>query len=129
MSVEKIPHAEFVRRLKEQGVEREHSAFVCPVCGTVQSMASLAKAGVPDDKIELQIGYSCEGRWTDAGPWPRSPAAARASHRGCDWTLGGLFTIHRLEVEMEDKAHPVFDIASREQAEVLRADLAKAGAS
>ena len=62
--------ADFHARMKAQGVEpnREDVAFVCPMCGTVQSMRSLIAAGVPAEKAENYIGFSCEGRWTDAGP-------------------------------------------------------------
>lgn len=120
--MEKITHDEFRARLSAQGMEREHSAFICPMCGTVQSMALLRSAGVPEAKVDTQIGFSCVGRWNDAGP-ARDGKPANADKPGCNWTLGGLFRLHQLEVEHEGKSHPMFVIASKEQAEALRAQV------
>lgn len=110
-------------RFKAQGVSaREHIAFKCVVCGTVQSMASLQKAGCPAEKSESQVGFSCEGRWRNAGPWPAdAKKAAKRSVRGCDWTLGGLFHIHKLEVvSAEGKAQAIFEVATPEEAQALQ---------
>ena len=86
------------------------------------SMASLAKAGVEIDKTERYVGFSCIGRFTNAGPHKRGTPAGK----GCDWTLGGLFTLHNLEVvDDAGKAHPVFDIATAEEAQALEKSLAQ----
>ena len=128
--VEQITVEELHARFKAQGVSaREHIASVCPICGTVQSIASLVKAGADPEKAETAMGFSCEGRWTNAGPWPAdkdksAKANARRAIRGCDWTLGGLFRIHRLEVLTPDgKAHPYFGIATADQAQALERSL------
>lgn len=112
--------------LRAQGVSgNKHFAFKCVICGTVQSMASLKRAGCPDEKLESQIGFSCEGRWSNAGAWPRDERkrdARRADNnkRGCDWTLGGLFRLHETEVLNEDgKPQPIFHIASADEAHAL----------
>jgi len=120
---ERLTFEQWQARTAAQGQPREHLAFMCPICGTVQSMASLRAAGVPEDKIETQIGFSCEGRWTNAGPFPSKPTAKRKTHRGCNWTLGGLFRLHRLEVERDGQTHPFFEIATTEQAAQLRAEM------
>ena len=52
-------------RMKAQGVDRADIAFVCPVCGTVQSMRSLIAAGAPPEKAETYVGFSCEGRFSN----------------------------------------------------------------
>lgn len=71
------------------------------------------------------IGFACEGRLTDAGPYPAASdksrkAQARRNKRGCDWTLGGLFKLHELEVETPDgEVHPRFQVASRDEASAL----------
>lgn len=110
---------EFHAALREQGVSgREHAALICPVCGTVQSMASLLANGVPEAKVETQIGFSCVGRWTNAGPATRK-GKPQAGKVGCDWTLGGLFRLHKLEVVDGDKVHPCFEIATADQAQEL----------
>ncbi len=104
---------------------REHLALVCPICGTVQSMASLIKAGAPADKVDGFFGFSCEGRFTRAGPWPAQSAQTQAAKqrrlvRGCDWTLGGLLRLHQLEVMTEDGVRPCFVLATPEQARALQ---------
>lgn len=119
--MERITIPEFKERCVAQGMAREDLAFTCPVCGTTQSLNSLKKAGASDDLAEKYIGFSCEGRVSGAGPWPRNPSPKRRAVRGCDWTLGGLFKIHKLEVVGEDgKIHPHFEFATEEQARVLR---------
>jgi hypothetical protein len=97
---------QFHAELAAQGVGHRDYAFRCANCGTVQSMNSLVAAGVSKDKVDLYIAFSCEGRWNKA--------------RGCDWTLGGLFKIHNLEVITPDgERHPRFEIATPEEAHEL----------
>jgi hypothetical protein len=113
----RITIAEFHEELKAQGVKwREDLAFRCPVCATIQSARDLIKAGVGKtfDEVEGCVGFSCVGRWTNAGPHKRNAPPGR----GCDWTLGGLFRIHELEVVTPDgKACPRFELASPEEAQ------------
>lgn len=123
--MEQITVEELHSRFRAQGVvAREHIAVVCPICATVQSIASLTRAGADVAEAERMIGFSCEGRLTNAGPWPgakkrSAETKARRTVRGCDWTLGGLFKVHRLEVMADGKAHPYFNVASAEQAQAL----------
>ena len=116
---------QFHAELKEQGVSsQQHSALVCPICKTVQSMASLVKAGATQEEAERMIGFSCEGRLTNAGPMPGNASAKRKATRGCDWSLGGLFKLHKLEVEDEEGAkHPRFEIATPDEAQALEAQM------
>ncbi len=131
MPDERIPLEEFQARVAALGLPSNHVAFRCPICGTVQSMASLVRAGVPEDTVESVIGFSCEGRWTGAGPavpdGDTSPkAVARRAVRGCDWTLGGLFRLHPLEVLTPTGVRECFALATVEEAEALRRELAAA---
>ena len=72
--------------------------FKCPHCKTAQSAEDLLAAGVPDDDVWKYAGFSCIGRFD--------------AKQGCDWTLGGLFQIHEVEIETEDgKKHRHFDLA------------------
>jgi hypothetical protein len=124
MPIERITHEEFLQRLKTQGVSREHLALVCPICGTVQSMASLIKAGAKPETVDEFFGFSCEGRFSRAGPWPSEKAKTEAAKRrrlvrGCDWTLGGLLRLHQLEVMTDEGPRPCFEIAAPEQARAL----------
>lgn len=116
---ERISIKEFHSRLKAQEVSgKEHHALVCPQCGTVQSVASLVRAGLSRVSAEAVTGWSCEGRVHEAS------ARRKGKVRGCDWTLGGLFKIHELEVINPDgKPHPMFQVASRDEARKLERSL------
>lgn len=120
MPVECIDVSELHRRLDEQGVSaREHFAFVCPMCRTVQSATSLMKAGAGQSmqEVEKYLGFSCVGRFLDA-PAPRKEPDGNP----CNWTLGGVFRLHKLEiVDPDGKHHPYFEIASRDDARKLEA--------
>lgn len=93
---------EFHAAIKAQGKERiEDVTFKCPHCGTLQSAQDLIDAGAGEsmDEVEKYLGFSCVGRFTES--------------KGCDWTLGGLFQIHELEVITPDgERHPRFIPAS-----------------
>jgi hypothetical protein len=68
--------------------------FRCVKCGGVQSVEECLAAGMTSG----QSFFSCIGRV--------KPGV------GCDWTLGGLFHFHTLEVVDKDGiAHPVFEFA------------------
>lgn len=119
-------------RLEQQGVSHQrHYAFRCPICGTVQSLASLVAAGLKPEVAERQIAFSCEGRATGAGPWPAeqtksAKAARRRLIRGCDWTLGGLFRLHAVEIKFPDgELRPCFDIATADEAKALEVSLSE----
>lgn len=107
--------ADFLAALDAQGVSgRSHLAFVCPMCATVQSAKDLidAGAGADFDAVQRYIGFSCVGRWTGA-------STPRASPDGepCNWTLGGLLSLHKLVVITDDgERHPHFEPATPEQA-------------
>ncbi|MDF0377660.1 hypothetical protein GOC95_05520 [Methylophilus sp. YYY-1] len=105
---------EFRDTLKIQGVKPVDYAFVCPRCRTVQSAQDLIKAGAGEnfEQVEKYLGFSCFGRFTNAG------APTKGQKGPCNWTLGGLFQIHNLEIVDEDgKHHPIFEPASPELAQ------------
>lgn len=80
------------------GPETHKWKFKCPHCGEAQSAEDLVAAGVDKADVQKYIGFSCIGRFT--------------KERGCDWTLGGFFKIHELEIVTEDGTHhPHFDLA------------------
>lgn len=121
--METIKLDEFRARIKAQGVsDRSHAAFKCPMCKTVQSMTSLARAGADAETAEKQIGFSCVGRLTGA----KSPRKVPDGNP-CNWTLGGLFRLHEMEViDEQGTAHPHFEVATPEEAQALEAALATA---
>lgn len=107
---------DFHAALKAQGVSHpKHCAVKCVVCGTIQSGDDwMIATGKSFDEINPKIGFSCIGRATGAGPHKSGAAPGN----GCDWTLGGLFTIHKFEViDGDGKAHPMFELATPEEAQ------------
>lgn len=111
---------EFHGALKEQGVPREHLAFKCPMCGTVQSATDLIKAGAGKTFADVAgyLGFSCVGRFTNAGPPRKSPDG-----KPCNWSLGGLFQLHKMEVVDEDGKHfPHFEPATKGDAQMHMLD-------
>lgn len=122
MTIQRITVEELHTRFKAQEVgERRFIAVKCPICATVQNMQSLmdAGAGETEDQVERYIGFSCVGRWTNAGEHKRDEPPGR----GCNWTLGGLFKLHKLEVQVdgEPEARPYFEVATMEEARALKA--------
>jgi hypothetical protein len=91
--IEKITIEQLHDRFKAQGVTaREHIAFKCVICGTVQSMSSLIKAGCavndrtmtktcPDCKAEV-LSTSQPNRTTAAGDIFRDKLA-ELQNAGC----------------------------------------------
>ena len=72
--------------------------FKCPKCGEVQTLEDFIKQGVKEP--EEYFHFSCIGRFDKS--------------RGCDWTLGGLFQIHKTEVvDSEGGKHRVFEFAEQ----------------
>jgi len=118
-----IPLEIFHAELKAQGMpSHEYAMFVCPMCKTVQCAKDLiaAGAGKTFDEVERYLGYSCVGRFTDAGPHDKGTPPGK----GCNWTLGGLFQIHDLEVVTPDgEKHPRFELACSDDAEKHLAEL------
>lgn len=109
---------EFRKTIKSQGVEHNDFAFKCPMCGTIQSARMLIAAGAGKDfeEVEKYLGFSCVGRFTGKG----SPSKEKGNNHGCNWTLGGLFSMHELEVVTPDgNKHPRFEVATPEEAKAL----------
>lgn len=106
---------DFKAALVAQGVSSHlHFAFKCPMCKTVQSAADLitAGAGADFDEVERYLAFSCVGRFTGAGTPRKQPDG-----NPCNWTLGGLFALHKLEVLTPDgEKHPRFELATAEEA-------------
>lgn len=117
-----ISLADFHLLLRAQEVPREHTAFHCPMCGTIQSATDLIKAGAGEDfeAVEKYLGFSCVGRWTHGKSPPTT--AEKGTQIGCNWTLGGLLRICDLRVRTPDnEIHPIFKPATPEQAQAHQA--------
>lgn len=77
------------------GKDKKTWQFKCVQCGNVQTYHDFEKLGI--ESPEHYVHFSCIGRFNE-------------KKTGCDWTLGGLFTIHKVEVEdNEGKTHPCFE--------------------
>ena len=112
---------EYHAALKAQGVPIEHVALKCPMCGTIQSAQDLIAAGAGKnlDEVERYLGFSCVGRWTHH----KDPPRKKGTQCGCNWTLGGLFKCHELEVLTPDgERHPRFVVATPEEAQAHKAE-------
>lgn len=73
------------------GDDPEKWRFVCAACGHVQTISDFLALGIDRETAYKQVHFSCIGRHTgDDGP-------------GCDWTLGGLFSIHKVEVNCPEE--------------------------
>lgn len=106
---------EYKAAVKAQGVPHEHIAMKCPMCDVIQSGADLiaAGAGADFDEVEKYLAFSCVGRFTGAGSPRKKPDG-----KPCNWTLGGLFSLHKLEVVTPDgKKHPRFELATPAEAQ------------
>jgi len=65
--------------------------FVCPACGHVQCIQDFLDLGLDVETAYGEVYFSCIGRRTGKdGP-------------GCDWTLGGLMSIHKVEVNLPEE--------------------------
>lgn len=106
---------QFHQACEDQGVLHPDIAVVCPMCGTVQSARDLVKAGAGPvlEVMQKILGFNCVGRYTGA-PEPRH----QPDGKPCNWSLGGFFKTHTLEVVTTDgKRWPVFEPATPEQAQ------------
>lgn len=106
---------EFHTACKAQAPSALDIVFRCPMCQTLQCARDLieAGAGADLDAVEQYLGFSCVGRFTSA-PSPRP----QPDGKPCDWTLGGLFSLHKFEVITPDGVrHPRFELATREDAQ------------
>lgn len=117
VTVEIIDLAKFHALLKDQDVSLEDIAVRCPMCGCLQSARDFYAADPEQfssfEDVEKYIGFSCVGRWMHALP-PRPEPDGKF----CNWTLGGLFKTHRLEVVTPDgEHHPRFMPASPSEAQ------------
>lgn len=113
MTIRTISLADWNAACLGQGVPRLHVALKCCVCGTVQSMADLVAAGMSEDDAARRLGTDCVGRFTGASAHLRGDPPGR----GCDWTLGGLFKAHTLEVVDGEQRFATFEPATPEEAQ------------
>lgn len=100
---------QFHEAMRQQGVPIEQVTFKCPRCKTLQCAQDLidARAGNTLAEVERYLGFSCVGRFDP--------------DKGCDWTLGGLFQIHELEVITPDgERYPRFMPFPRAENKVKR---------
>lgn len=118
--METITLQEFQDRCRAQGVPREHMAFICPRCGTVQSMASLRSVGCPPENLEKAIGHTCEGVYCGVAGFRPFRTLRETPLRGCDFYLGPRHSQPDLVVTYRNHSYGHFQVASPEEAQSLR---------
>ena len=104
----KITMDEFIEEGKcKFGIDASNWKLVCPMCNTAQSINDFIEAGIDMDEAKKAIGFACIGRYTNKG----TPAEELNKNHGCNWTLGGILRMHKLEIICEDgEVLPHFDI-------------------
>lgn len=118
MSIKTMTLAEFHAACKAQAPSNDQIVFRCPMCKTLQTGRDLiaAGAGATFDDVEKYLAFSCVGRFTGAGSPRKVPDG-----QPCNWTLGGLFSLHNFEVVTPDgERHPRFELATKEEADAYR---------
>ncbi|MEM7663802.1 MAG: VVA0879 family protein [Pseudomonadota bacterium] len=106
--IERVTLEEFQSMIKAQEVPIEDVKFECPICKSRQSANDLIAAGAGKDldEVEKYLAFSCVGRFTGTGEYN---SESHVPNSGCNWTLGGLFQLHKFEVETPDgHVHPRF---------------------
>lgn len=90
---------EFLELFKEKSekVGRNNIEFVCCKCKTKQTIQDFINSGLTKEEAHSRIGFSCIGRVS--------------KEKGCDWSLGGFFRIHEVEVIRENGVTPMFKFA------------------
>jgi len=87
--------AEGERRFGDRG---RNWKFKCVMCGHVQTGQDFLDTGMSAEDVRRYVGFSCIGRFVEGV--------------GCNWTLGGLFQLHTLEVVTPDGVRvPTFEFA------------------
>jgi hypothetical protein len=94
------------------GKDKKLWRFKCPMCNTVQSFYDFVEAGVEKKQIENYLGFSCIGRYNGNG---KSALFGKPTKKtGCDWSLGGLFTLHKKVIIKDGKEYPRFEFADED---------------
>lgn len=110
---------EFQAACIEQANSNLRLVFKCPMCGCLQMGQDFIDAGAATSSEQAMgyVGFSCLGRFTGASEPRKKPDGKR-----CNWTLGGLFQLHKLEVVTPDgQSHPHFELATKADADAYRA--------
>lgn len=102
-TVPRMTHEEWTAKAIELfGPKGRDWKFKCPICGHVQSgQGFIDRCGMTPEQAMQRAYFSCEGRWN--------------KDVGCDYTLGGLFTIPGVLVNMDGKERPAFAFAGKDE--------------
>lgn len=104
-----VVHRDDFRRIGSElfGDDPRKWRFRCVRCGHEQSHEDATTRNPSIGDTSSWIFFSCEGR--------------RTRGVGCDWTLGGLFQVHTLEVFDQGRLVPSFEFAHARARELLEA--------
>lgn len=98
--MDKLDYEVWIEKAKEFfGKDSFDWKFKCPSCNHVQSINLMLQhnPSLKAEEIQNSVFFNCEGRYTE--------------RYGCDWSLGGLFQIHKVEVNFNGKICQVFEFA------------------
>lgn len=91
-----VLHDDWIKSLKDKfGEDSKQWKFKCASCGNIQSRQDFIDNGAEENSDAIY--YNCIGRFVKG--------------KGCDWTLGGLFQVHKTIVVKDMKITPVFEMA------------------
>jgi len=88
------------------GMDKKKWKFKCVICGNVQCMEDFIKLGMAAEEASTVVFFSCIGRWV------KSKGTLMNKKSPCDYTLGGLFKLGKIEViDIDESKGQVFEFA------------------
>lgn len=110
--IKQITHADWLAKGERLfGPDKLLWAFKCPICETRIEVRDWQKAG----SKEGAVAFSCIGRYLDKKQEAFSKKKV-VKGKPCNYTLGGLFKIHTLEVIFDDGLiDPIFEFYEQEE--------------
>ena len=112
----KLTHDEWKQQAEALfGKNSKDWTFVCPVCGTEQSIRTFEEyTDLTPDEIVGVIGFACIGRDARHGVaflWDQANEERHPDAIGCLYTSGGFFNLNPVEVEFNEETHRLFPFA------------------
>ena len=108
-SMKMVPYDEWIQEGERRfGKDQKQWGFKCCNCGHVQCMADFEALSSYTGRPETVVFFSCIGRWSGG------KGELGNGLSPCNYTLGGLFKIHKLTVVYPDgEREAVFEFAEQ----------------
>lgn len=102
-----VKRKDWMKIAKDAYGDKKSWQFKCVSCGHIQSIGSVLDNNPSLKDVLDWIYQNCEGRYTKG--------------HGCDWSLGGLFTMHLIEVVDDDGSRfATFEFADKSVMDALK---------